>query len=101
MAVMHVHNNLSESFARSTRRGPGYGRRWLGRWSLAMMAKGWKARSAEDKRCFDIFVDQVKKHPLDAATIRSLRQKAPPAPKGIGAILAGMGGWFHGGGRAP
>ena len=30
--------NLSENFARSTRRGPGYGRRWSGRWSLAMMA---------------------------------------------------------------
>jgi hypothetical protein len=63
----------------------------------------WKSRSIENKKCFDILVDQVRAHPLDYAVIRSIRQKAPPSPDGnsIGAILAGMGGWFHGGGRAP
>jgi hypothetical protein len=57
----------------------------------------WKARSAEDRLCFDNLVKLVRKHPLDHAITRSLRQKPPPAPKGIAAIIAGMGGWFHGG----
>jgi hypothetical protein len=56
----------------------------------------WWTRSKEDQRAFDLLVARARAKPLDAAIIRSLRQRPrPPDDNSIGAILASQG-WYHG-----
>jgi hypothetical protein len=56
----------------------------------------WSARTAEDKRCFELLVTRAQVTPLDAAVTDSLRQ-APIGMPAIGSILAAIGAKLSGG----
>jgi hypothetical protein len=56
----------------------------------------WSARTAEEKRCFELLVDRARSRPLDGAVTDSLRQ-APIGIPSIGSILAAIGAKLSGG----